>query len=158
MITVAGDFGLNGLHHIKTMFPPLPDVASELPGRAQTYLRQAYETRSAPDASAVMSASAVDAMLKAKGYEKGTIYERINEARDAHLLTADMAEWAHHVRLEANRPRHADSEDPHISPDEAKACLDFAEALGNFLFVITARVTRGLQKAKETEQYRDGEQ
>ncbi|MBX7514901.1 DUF4145 domain-containing protein [Qipengyuania sp. GH38] len=151
MITVAGESGFNSLNYIKAMFPPLPDVSAELPERAQTYLRQAHETKASPDACAVMSASAVDAMLKAKGYEKGSIYERINAARDAHLLTADMAEWAHHVRLEANRPRHADDSDPHISYEEAQACLDFAEALGNFLFVITARVTRGLNKAKNKE-------
>ena len=98
-----------------------------------------------------MAASAVDAMLKDKGYTEGGVFARINQAKEDGILTAGMAEWANHVRLEANRPRHADADDPHVSVDEAKACLDFAEALGNFLFVITARVRRGLEKAKDAE-------
>ena len=133
------------------MFPQLPDVAEDLPERAQTYLKQAYDTRAAPDACAVMASSAVDAMLKAKGYAEGTVFARINKASEDGILTSDMASWAHHVRLEGNRPRHADDENPHVSPDEAQACIDFAEALGNFLFVITARVERGLKRAKEAE-------
>lgn len=150
-ILIGGHKNYERIDHIDIMFPKLPDVAEELPERARTYLQQAHDTKNAPDASALMCAAAVDAMLKEKGYIEGSIYARINKARDERVLTSDMAEWAHHVRLEANRPRHADSHDPHVSPEEASACLDFAEALGNFLFVITARVTRGLTKAKEVE-------
>jgi len=44
-----------------------------------------------------MCASAVDAMLKAKDYEKGTLNERIKKAIGDQLLTKEMGEWAHHV-------------------------------------------------------------
>jgi len=58
-----------------------------------------------------------------------------------------MADWAHNVRLGSNRPRRADKDKPHVSPNEAKQSVEFAEALGNFLFVLTARVNRGLKAA-----------
>lgn len=87
-----------------------------------------------------MAASAVDAMLKRSGYSDGSLYARIDQAVEAGTLTSGMAEWAHHVRLEANRPRHADEDDPHVSIEGAKAVVEFAEALGQFLFVFPERV------------------
>jgi hypothetical protein len=96
-----------------------------------------------------MAGSAVDAMLKAKGYAKGSLYERIDSALTANLLTKGMADWAHEVRLGSNRPRHADEKNPHVSPAEAAQSVEFAEALGNFLFVLTARIDRGLRAAAE---------
>ncbi|MDP3896768.1 MAG: DUF4145 domain-containing protein [Mesorhizobium sp.] len=103
----------------------------------------------APDAAALMAGSAVDGMLKHHGYSNGSLYSRIDEALAANLLTQGMAKWAHSVRLEANRPRHADKEQPHVSPEEAKQSVEFAEALGNFLFVLTAKISRGIEAAKK---------
>jgi hypothetical protein len=60
-----------------------------------------------------------------------------------------MADWAHEVRLGSNRPRHADEKRPHVSSEEAKQSVEFAEALGQFLFVLTARIDRAIAKAKE---------
>ncbi|HEY9345592.1 MAG TPA: DUF4145 domain-containing protein [Inquilinus sp.] len=132
---------------VSGMWPELRTAPEELPPQARSYLNQAYETLSAPDAAAVMAASAVDAMLKKIGYSKGTLNERIDKAVQEHKLTEDMGRWAHHVRLEANRPRHADDQDPHVTPEEARQAVEFAEALGEFLFVLSARVTRGLKAA-----------
>jgi hypothetical protein len=63
------------------------------------------------------------------------------------VITADMALWAHHVRLEANDARHANSDNPHATADEAKQSVEFAAALGHFLFVLPSRVRRGLEAA-----------
>src|SRR5688572_2711377 len=56
------------------------DISSAIPSRAQTYLRQAADTLHSPSASVVVSASAVDAMLKAKDYRDGSLYARIEKA------------------------------------------------------------------------------
>jgi hypothetical protein len=88
-------------------------------------------------------------MLKAMNFTEGSLYTRIDAAVAAHVLTKDMGEWAHEVRLGSNRPRHADAEQPHVSPEEAKQSVEFAEALGFFLFVLTKRVERGKAAAKE---------
>jgi hypothetical protein len=84
----------------------------------------------------MLAASAVDAMLKTKGYPKGSLYSRIKQAADDHLITADMALWAHHVRLEANNPRHVDEDEPHANPEAAGQAVEFAAALANILFVL----------------------
>lgn len=91
-----------------------------------------------------MAGSAVDAMLKSHGYAEGSLYARIDKALADNLLTRGMADWAHEVRLDSNRPRHSDAANPHVTREQAKQAVDFAEALGNFLFVLTARIERGL--------------
>lgn len=145
----AGDSVANPL--IVEIFPGLPRAHADLPDAARRYLDQAMETLGAPDASAVMSGSAVDSMLKALGYDKGSVYERIDKAIEDHKITTGMGEWAHSVRLGSNRPRHADKENPHVSPAEARQSVEFAEALGNFLFVLTARIDRGIKAAQEAQ-------
>ena len=128
---------------------PAPKAAHEdLPPMARTFLQQAYDTLHAPDAAAVMSASAVDAMLKALDYSEGSLYSRIDKAAEDGVLTKGMAQWAHSVRLEANRPRHADKDKPHVTAEEAKQSVEFTEALGSFLFVFTKRVERGIAAAE----------
>ncbi|UWU21083.1 DUF4145 domain-containing protein [Rhizobium sp. CB3060] len=97
-----------------------------------------------------MAASAVDAMLKAKGYTTGSLYARIDAALADNVLTQGMATWAHSVRLEANSVRHADESNPHATQDEAKQTVEFAEALGSFLFVLTAKIDRGIEAAQAT--------
>ena len=134
---------------IKEIFPSPKFAHQDIPEPARTFLQQAYDTMHAPDAAAVMAGSAVDAMLKARNYDKGSLYDRIDQALTDNLLTQGMADWAHEVRLGSNRPRHADKDNPHVSPAQAAQSVEFAEALGNFLFVLTARIDRGIAAAKQ---------
>ena len=136
---------------IEKIYPSMRSPASELPEKAKTYLQQAYDTLAAPDAAAVMAGSAVDAMLKDKGLEKGTLYERIDQAVQQQLLTKAMGDWAHWVRLGSNRPRHVDKDKPHVSAKEAAQSVEFAEALGHFLYVLTSRIEKGIDAAKGEE-------
>lgn len=131
---------------------PAPKTAHEdIPDVARNFLQQAFNVLHAPDAAAVMAGSAVDAMLKSKQYTEGSLYTRIDEALKDAVLTQGMADWAHSVRLGSNRPRHADENSPHVSYEEAKQSVEFAEALGNFLFVLTARIERGIAAAQTAE-------
>ncbi|WIH05334.1 DUF4145 domain-containing protein [Xanthomonas translucens pv. graminis] len=93
----------------------------------------------------MLCASAVDAMLKAKGLENGSLYARIEEASTSGLITTEMATWAHEVRLDANDQRHADQAATLPSEQDAKRVLEFAFSLAEFLFVLPARVMRGIQ-------------
>ena len=132
------------------IFPAPKQAHEDIPQIPRHFLQQAYQTLHAPDAAAVMAGSAVDTMLKQLGYSEGTLYSRIDKAVQDHLLTQDMGDWAHEVRLGSNRPRHADKENPHVLPDEAKQSVEFAEALANFLFVLKAKVSKGIEQAKKT--------
>ncbi|CAN5326313.1 hypothetical protein BH10PSE12_BH10PSE12_01900 [soil metagenome] len=131
---------------VQTIYPAPPAVSNQLPETPRTFLKQAFETLHAPDAAAVMAGSAVDAMLKHLGLVNGTLYVRIDQALEQKILTQGMADWAHSVRLGSNRPRHADKDSPHVSPGDAKRSVDFAEALGNFLFVLTAQIKSAVEQ------------
>jgi hypothetical protein len=133
---------------IETIWPAVRTAAAEIPDPARRFLQQAMETLHAPDAAAVMAGSAVDAMLKHFKLTEGSVYKRIDEAVNQHILTAAMGEWAHEVRLGANKPRHSDQENPHVSPQEAQQSVEFAEALAHFLFVLSSRVKKGIEDAK----------
>jgi len=133
----------------ENIYPKQTMVDASLPDDARRYLKQAMDTLSSPDASVVMSASSIDAMLKAKGYVEGNLYSRIDKAVKDHILTEDMGKWAHKVRLEANSVRHADSATPPPVLEDATQVLEFAKALGDFLFVFTARVAQGIKQAGE---------
>ncbi|MEA2922651.1 MAG: hypothetical protein QOF07_2614 [Bradyrhizobium sp.] len=135
-------------HEIEAVYPATKAAHEDVPEPARTFLQQAFDTLHAPDAAAVMAGSAVDAMLKKKGLVDGNLYSRIDKALVDNLLTKAMANWAHEVRLGSNRPRHADEMQPHVTSEQAKQSVDFAEALGNFLFVLSARIERGLEKAR----------
>jgi hypothetical protein len=100
----------------------------------------------------MLAASAVDAMLKAKEYTEGSLDARIKQAAAAHLITDDMAKWAHQVRLVANDQRHADDGAALPSQDDARRSIEFAKALGTFLFTLPNRVSRGLSDSARSDQ------
>jgi hypothetical protein len=128
--------------------PAPASVADQVPPRAREYLRQAQETLGQAAGSVMLSASAIDAMLKAKGLRDGSLYARIDKAATDHVITSDMAKWAHQVRLDANDQRHADEAAPLPTEQDAKVCFEFALALAEVLFVLPARVTRGIQETE----------
>jgi hypothetical protein len=126
---------------------PVGDVLSDaIPDRARVLLRQAMESIHTPSGARVVAAASVDSMLKAKGYKDGVLNSRIKQAQTDHLITPEMAEWAHEVRLDANEQRHADEDVPLPTKEEAEKTIEFAKALAEFLFVLPAMVNRGRQK------------
>lgn len=150
-IVTAQAYSYNQGNEAEAIFPESKKAHVDLPEVAKVFLQQAFDTLSAPDAAVVMAGAAVDAMLKAKDYIEGSLYTRIDAALTDNVLTQGMATWAHSVRLEANSVRHADIGKPHATPDEAKQSVEFAEALGSFLFVLTAKIERGIEAAKSAE-------
>jgi hypothetical protein len=132
--------GDNRHRHNYRIFPSKWQPDEAIPDVPKKYLTQANATLGSPDASVVMSASAIDAMLKVKGLSEGSLYERIHQAVEKGILTNDMSKWAHLVRLNSNNPRHADIEKPNMSIGDARLSLDFAKALGEILFVLPSRM------------------
>ena len=106
-------------------FPANPEVPADLPTRAAQYLEQAVSSIHASAGAVMLTASAVDAMLKAKSYVDGSLYSRIDKAAADHVITPEMAKWAHAVRLDANDQRHSDESAEIPSETDAKRCIDF---------------------------------
>lgn len=133
---------------IKQMFPNTISLDNSIPERARAYLDQAIDSLHAPAGSIMLSACSVDAMLKEKGYKDGSLYSRINKAVENHLITKEMADWAHEVRLDANDQRHADESASLPTEKDAQITIDFTLALAQFLFVMPSKVQQGIEKAK----------
>jgi hypothetical protein len=125
----------------------LDQIDGTIPTPARDYLQQANDTLHAPAGCILLAASAVDSMLKLKGYKEGNLFSRINKAAKEHLITEGMSKWAHEVRLDANDQRHADENRGLPTIDDAKHTLDFAKALAQFLFVLPAKVDEGIKAA-----------
>ena len=132
---------------VTCFYPSSQDTSEDIPQRARAYLDQAINSLSSPAGAVMLAASSVDSMLKAKGFTSGSLYSQIDEAVKQHLITVEMAKWAHDVRLDANDQRHADDEAPLPDSEQANKCVEFATALAQFLFVLPARVERGMKNA-----------
>jgi hypothetical protein len=128
-------------------FPGEKRLDGSIPERARSYLDQARSSIHAPAGAVMLTASSVDAMLKNKGYTEGTLNSRIDKAAEDHLITSEMAAWAHEIRLDANDERHADEQAPLASLTDAEKAVEFTTALAQFLFVLPARVERGRKKS-----------
>ncbi|ASQ91657.1 hypothetical protein CHL67_05625 [Prosthecochloris sp. GSB1] len=140
LVLAQSRLGNQGTKELEKVYPDVESVEEDIPERARNYLTQAVGSIHAPDGAAMLAGSAVDAMLKAKGLTEGTVYNRIDQAVQQHILTQEMGAWAHDVRLGSNRPRHADQDDPHVTPQEARQAIEFAKTLGTVLFVLPNRI------------------
>lgn len=140
--------------HVKQTFPaePAEAIPEELPEKARVFLKEAVDSPNAPNAACMVIASALDEMLKAKGLTNGSLYSRIESATKGEnpLLTDEMRQWAHDIRLDANDQRHADTEAAHSTQEDHHRQLEFAKMLGHILYVLPARVKRGIDRAQAT--------
>ena len=134
---------------VSDYFPKVEQIEDEMPTKVRAFLTEALESLHGPTAAIILvAASAVDEMLKIKDLKGGSLYARIDKAETDHVITSDMAKWAHQIRLDANDQRHADEAANLPAPVVAKRCVEFARSLGMFLFVLPARVTRGIEDSK----------
>ena len=131
---------------VTEIYPASAKIDESLPSKARVYLSQALNSLHAPAGAAMLAGSAVDAMLKEKGYKEGSLYNRIDKAAEDHLITEDMAQWAHKVRLDVYDRHNEDTDAPLPEEKDALKCVDFAQALAEFLFVLPSRITRGLEE------------
>ena len=130
------------------ILPKPVQVDDAIPEPGNTYIEQALGSLHALSGAVMLAASAIDAMLKKKSYKEGSLKARIDKAAADHLITSNMALWAHNVRLDANEQRHADEEAPLPTAEDAQHSINFALALGEFLFVLPSRVKKGLKESE----------
>lgn len=140
----ASSFG----NSVGEIYPSVEELDDAIPERAKAYLEQARNSLNAPAGAIMLSASSIDAMLKEINLKEGSLYKRIDQAKNNGNITESMAEWDHKIRLEANDQRHADEDTDLPDENDARHVVQFAEALAQFLFVFPARVKRGINNAK----------
>ncbi|MCX7179820.1 MAG: DUF4145 domain-containing protein [Proteobacteria bacterium] len=128
-------------------FPDAQNPDDAIPARPRAYLFQAIESLHSPAGSVMLAASAVDAMLRLKGYKEGNLYGRIEQAVKDHLITPEMERWAHEIRLDANDQRHADGNFPLPNITDAKQTIELAQIFAQYMFCFPARVQAGIKEA-----------
>lgn len=133
---------------IFAVYPGELQLDGAIPVRARSYLEQALNSKASPSGAIMLCASSVDAMLKEMKYTKGSLYDRIDKAATDHVITTDMAAWAHEVRLDANNERHADEGAPLPTIEDGERAIEFTAALAEILFVLPAKIQKGRLLAK----------
>lgn len=68
---------MNGTYEIIEYFPKVQSLHLSIPESSSHFLIQAMESVNTPEASVLLSCSAIDAMFKALGYKEGSLYSRI---------------------------------------------------------------------------------
>lgn len=139
------------------MYPNYERAHESIPQKARDFLNQAMDSLQSPAGAVMLAASAVDELLKQKGYKEGKLHPRINKAAKEHVITSEMGKWAHQVRLDANNQRHADENASLPTEDEARQSIEFATALAEFLFVLPSKVRQGLKQSAESDPKPEGE-
>lgn len=113
--------------------------------------------RGDPDASGAMSRKVVDnstqLLLGEESKKYGTIYARIEALKDRNMLTADLAAWAHEVRLGGNDAAH--DLEPYTQ-DESDELLGFAELYLIYVYSLPERLKLRRAKAAAEKAKRSG--
>jgi hypothetical protein len=120
---------------ITGLYPAGGAVFETIPPISRKFIQHEVDNLRVSVAAPVMAVSTVDAMLKGLRYVDSCVYDRIQAVVADRKLTEGMRKWAQSVRLGANRPRHADAENPHVVPEEVQQAIEFTTALSDFLFV-----------------------
>jgi len=157
MVTVESpitDGGKPDQIEVQTILPEPNTIAKEIVGKSHHFLVDALTSLNAPTASIMASCSAIDSMLKDRGIGRRdennkdrSLYNRIEIAVTEGVLTKEMSEWAHRIRLDANDQRHADEDAKLPTIEKAQEVLDLAKGLGEVLFVLPEKALA--QEARE---------
>lgn len=122
---------------IVAFYPPpaTPNAPDHLPPNVEAYfLEAAANVKTGPNAAGAMLRKTIDVALKHMDPDlTGKLVTRIDKAAKSGKLTPQLAEWAHHVRLEGNDAVHDD--DP-FTVEEAAALHKFTELVLMYLFTL----------------------
>lgn len=120
-----------------------PSMPAFTPPPLDKYFKQAVDSlrSDSPDAAGAMCRKVVDVstqkLLGEDAKKFGTIQKRIDELAARSLLTIDLQEWAHVVRLEGNDASH--DEDPYTS-EEADELLSFVDLYLTYVYTMPGKL------------------
>ena len=121
---------------------PSTDAPLHTPDPAARYFKQGRNSNLSGDwdAAGAMFRKALDVGLKHKFSElSGTLFERIQQAKENGGLTDDLAEWAHEIRMEGNAAVHDEDE---YTEGQAKPLEAFTDMVFQYLFTLPAMVKK----------------
>jgi len=105
-------------------------------------------------ASVVMCRRALQSSVIEKGAEKDRLVDQIDELYDTQIITKDIKDWAHEIRLTGNIGAHPDEDGlEDVTPEDAEELLKFMEEYLNYVYIMPAKVAaKRARKKKKTEE------
>ena len=127
--------------------PELPDVPEEVAADAREAHRcfsiQAYR------AAVVMARRAMQSAAHEKGAPERTLVDQIDWLEERRLITPQMKDVAHTIRLTGNLGAHPDKDGLRdVGEPEARAVIEFLDDFLKYVYEIPAR----LERLKDSEQ------
>jgi Domain of unknown function (DUF4145) len=104
-----------------------------------------------------MACAAVQRAARSLGAEGKTIFDEINDLRTKGLVTEELKDWAHEVRLAAREAAHPE-ELGDVTADEARESLRFMDAFLEFAVALPARRRGSKQPQGTAVAARDGDE
>lgn len=120
--------------------PPVIDIPESVPADVARAFEQAEKARHAGiwDAAAAMYRKAMELGLKdlSPGIEAWKIEKRIDKMHAQGLITADIKDWAHELRLDGNDSVHEIS----VEKETVEQMMSFCRALFMYLYSLPGQV------------------
>ena len=116
------------------------DAPANTPERAAKFFIEAKDdfTRGRYETSAMNCRKVIDIATKVLHLkEEDKLVRRISALRETGLITQEMADWAHIVRIDTNGAVHSDEE---FTADEVDQLLKFTEVFLTYSFTLPAMV------------------
>lgn len=107
---------------------------------------QCFRAR-AYNACAVMCGRALEAICHEHGVKKSALIGGLKELRQKGILDERMFEWSDMLRTHRNIGAHLT--DQEITKEDAKELLDFTKAIVDYIFVLSHRFQRFLERHKK---------
>ena len=101
-------------------------------------------------ASAVMCRRALQTSVVQKGAAKGKLNDQIDELFKKGIITEDIMNWSHEIRLTGNIGAHPDQDGlENVTPQDAEELIKFMEEYLNYVYIMPAKVAE--KRARKTK-------
>ena len=144
---------------IKKIHPkPLPKpVDPRIPEFLKKDLEEAYAclAANAYRATGMMARRAVELLCIDKKAPEGSLIKKIDWLLEQQIITKDLRDWAHEIRLTGNEAAHPPKtikEENPISENDAKDILELLESLVNALYITNHKKEERKQRRNERKQ------
>lgn len=127
---------------------PLRHFSTAIPNIIRNSLEEArmcFKVR-AYNACTVMCGRALEGICRHFGAEKVNLGPGIKQLREKGIIDARLGTWAEELQKARNLSAHASGEK--VSKKDAQDLLDFVEAIGEYVFVLTAKFDNYMARRK----------
>lgn len=129
----------------------IPTVSDDIPEKIRAIYIEALLCFGvgAWNATATMCRRIVQECIINKGGVGKTLYNQIDNLASKRIITDDIKDWAHEIRILGRDGAHADVTTD-VGEEEAKFAVEFTKELLNYVYILKARLQRRKTKPLTT--------